>query len=101
MTWLLSRASSLSLSTEARNRYTARSTINAIVTTDVKRMGHMPHPPLWNAVEIAVNMFWTSSGVQVWSEARVQGGIHGATHRHASACANWEPHLIRGISGRV
>jgi hypothetical protein len=26
------------------------------VTTEVKRMGHMPHPPLWNAVEIAVSM---------------------------------------------
>src|SRR5262245_8926712 len=56
MTWLLSSARSLSLSTDARNRNTARSTISAIVTTDVKRMGHMPHPPLWNAVEIAVSM---------------------------------------------
>src|SRR4051812_19816467 len=71
ITWLFSSASSLSLSTDERNRKTARSTIRAIVTTDVKRMGHIPHPPLWNADEIAVNMYvLPKNGVQVWSRCR-------------------------------
>src|ERR1700689_4702105 len=77
MTWLLSRARSLSLSTDARNRYTARSTMIAMVTTEVKRMGHMPHPPLWNAVEIAVNMNGPPGGLG--SGHVVQSQIHAAT----------------------
>ena len=28
----------------------------AMMITEVKRMGHIPHPPLWNAVEIAVSI---------------------------------------------
>src|SRR5690349_1492520 len=70
ITWLLSRASSLSLSTDARNRYTARSTMIAMIMTDVKRMGHMPHPPLWNAVEIAVSIYRSSNA---WSGKLVPG----------------------------
>src|SRR6478736_6689686 len=42
----------------------------AMVTTEVKRMGHMPHPPLWNAVEIAVSMNSPPTGAGLFGGGR-------------------------------
>src|SRR6476646_5310800 len=76
--------------------------MSAIVTTEQKRMGHMPHPPLWNAVEIAVSMNGPPAlpGFGGGGSA-VQGGIHEATSRDDSRHRCRCKFSGRSISGRV
>src|SRR5580704_624597 len=75
----------------------------AMVTTEVKRMGHMPHPPLWNAVEIAVSM--KSPPKNAWAGlvvgVDVQGQIHATTTRHHCGRSSCAHAFRRSISGRL